>query len=218
MTHNGSSPAPVATGGEARKSDRLDSKISSENTVSPAKTQAHSQAKPKKRRRRARTAKKRGSRCPWVRNDGGRRDAGYANAGNCGGCVPRAIAIATGVPYREVLDALTGLTFRYVKRFPRSWIARWIKRSRDGRGYDPARGCYDKIYGDYLETLGWQYTPVEGRLRLRTDEVPSGRLIIRVYRHLVAVIDGVIHDTHNSGRAGRRPVDGYWSQPASGAS
>jgi hypothetical protein len=31
-----------------------------------------------------------------------------------------------------------------------------------------------------------------------------------VHRHLVAVIDGVIHDTHNSGAAGCRPVIGYW--------
>src|SRR5260370_4132035 len=125
---------------QARSDDQLSGSISSENTASPAKTQARSQAKPKKRRRRARTAKKRGSRCPWVRNDGGRRAAGYHDAGHRGGWVPRAISIATGVPYREVLDALTGLTFLYVKRFPRSWIARWIKQSRDGRGWDPAQG------------------------------------------------------------------------------
>jgi hypothetical protein len=118
------------------------------------------------------------------------------------------------LPYREVLDALTVATARYVKRFPRSWIARWIKRSRHGRGWDPAEGSYDKIYGAYLKSIGWQYTPVEGRLHLRADEVPLGRVIIPVHRHLVAVIDGVIHDTYNSGRAGCRPVVGYWRAAA----
>jgi hypothetical protein len=28
----------------------------------------------------------------------------------------------------------------------------------------------------------------------------------------VAVIDGVIHDTFDSGGSGRRPVEGYWSK------
>jgi hypothetical protein len=110
-----------------------------------------------------------------------------------------------------VLDALTAATLRYVKRWPRSWIARWIKRSRNGRGYDPAKGSYVKVYGPYLESIGWRHTPVRGRMRLRADELPTGRLIVEVHRHLVAVIDGVIHDTWDSGRAGRRPVYGFYT-------
>jgi hypothetical protein len=202
MIRNSLSPTTAATVGEALKSDQLDSKITS-NTKSASTPQAI------KRRRRTKAVKK-SDRCRWVRNDGGRRAAGYDNAGDRGGCVPRAIAIASGLPYREVLDALTVATLRYVRRFPRSWVARWIKRSRGGRGYDPAQGCYDEIYGPYLKSLGWQYTPVDGRLHLRADEIAPGRLIVRVHRHLVAVIDGAIHDTHNSARAGCRPVIGYW--------
>jgi hypothetical protein len=205
MTENRSDPTTAATVGEARKSDQLGSSITFENTKSAADTQVKPSARSRRKRARAKV-----KRCRWRRNDGGRRAAGYDNAGDRGGCVPRAIAIASGVPYREVLDALTVATARYVKRFPRSWVARWIKRSRDGRGYDPAQGCYDKIYGAYLKSIGWQYNPVDGRLHLRTDELPPGRLIVRVYRHLVAVIDGEIHDTHNSGGSGWRPVIGYW--------
>jgi hypothetical protein len=207
MARKGSGPTSATTAVKARDVDQLSSKITSENNASASTLQAAT--KPIKRHRRTKTAKK-SDRCRWVRNDGGRRAAGYDNAGDCGGCVPRAIAIASGLPYRVVLDALTVGTVRYVKRFPRSWIARWIKRSRHGRGWDPSYGCYYTIYSNYLKSIGWQYTPVDGRLHLRVDEIPPGRLIVRVHRHLVAVIDGAIHDTHNSGRTGCRPVIGYW--------
>ena len=40
----------------------------------------------------------------WVKDDGGRAAAGYV--GNTGDCVTRSIAIATGLPYKEVYDAL----------------------------------------------------------------------------------------------------------------
>jgi hypothetical protein len=40
-------------------------------------------------------------------------------------------------------------------------------------------------------------------------------LIVDLDGHLVALIDGVIHDTYDSGGAGRRPVKGYWSQAGS---
>jgi len=148
-------------------------------------------------------------RCRWEHDDGGARANGVNRDG---GCVPRAIAVATGRPYLEVLEALSTRTARYVKRYPRSWLARWITRSRNGSGYDPAQGSYPQIYGPYLRSLGWQYTAVEkGRMRLRADELPPGRLVVNVHRHLVAVIDGVIRDTYDSGQAGRRPVIGYYA-------
>jgi hypothetical protein len=146
-------------------------------------------------------------RCGWAKDDGGRRVHGYGGPDN--DCVPRAVAIATGKPYPEVLDALTAETARYVKRWPRSRVTGWIKRSRDGVGYR-----YDKIYGRYLKSIGWQYTPAKARIHLRADELPPGRLVVLVHRHAVAVIDGTIHDTYDSGMAGRRPVVGYWSQAA----
>jgi hypothetical protein len=67
----------------------------------------------------------------------------------------------------------------------------------------------------YLAALGWRWTPVMQigsgcRVHLRADELPAGRLIVKVTHHLVAVIDGVIHDTHNCSRGGTRCVYGYW--------
>jgi hypothetical protein len=148
-------------------------------------------------------------RCRWVRDDGGRRAGGYRRVP--GGCVPRAIAIATGKPYREVHDALTAATLHYVKR-RRNRVAGWIKRSRGGRSFDPANGSYREIYRPYLESIGWQFTSTKDRkVHLRADELPSGRVIVEIHQHLVAVIDGVIRDTFDSGRAGRRPVTGYYT-------
>jgi hypothetical protein len=158
-----------------------------------------------------RAASKRGlrpGRCRWRRDDGGRRGAGDGTHD----CVPRAIAIATGKPYREVYAELAAAIRKYVRRWPRSRLARWIKRRRDGRGFDPAYGVYVKIYRPYLESLGWQFTSTKDRkVRLRADELPSGRLIVEVHRHLVAVINQVIRDTSDSGGAGYRPVFGYYT-------
>jgi hypothetical protein len=49
-------------------------------------------------------------------------------------------------------------------------------------------------------------------VHLRAEELPSGRLIVSVPRHLVAVVDGTIHDTHDSSRAGARCVYGYFQK------
>ena len=55
-------------------------------------------------------------------------------------------------------------------------------------------------------------------VHLRADELPTGRLIVSVSRHVVAVIDGVIHDTHDPSRDGTRCVYGYWKQREAAAS
>ena len=51
----------------------------------------------------------------------------------------------------------------------------------------------------WLAELGWIWTPTMQigsgcKVHLRAEELPQGRLIVSVSRHLVAVIDGVIHD------------------------
>ena len=46
----------------------------------------------------------------YIYDDGGRAAAGFK--GTTGDCVTRAIAIATGKPYREVYDALNELAKR----------------------------------------------------------------------------------------------------------
>jgi hypothetical protein len=147
-------------------------------------------------------------RCPWVKDDGGRKAAGYGRAK--GDCVARAITIATGKPYTEVHGALKAEYARHVKR---------LRPGSDAHGYERRRrteevesGCSEKVSGSYLKSLGWQYTRLRERVYLRAGALPSGRLIVSVCGHYLALIDGVIRDTYDSGRAGKRPVRGYWSQ------
>lgn len=137
-------------------------------------------------------------------NDGGRTAAGFR--GRAGDCVARAIAIATGKPYREVYDALNALaaTERIGKRKKRK------SSSRDG--------VFPQTYSRYLLSLGWRWTPTMSigsgcRVHLRPSELPGGNLIVRLSRHLTAVIDGELHDTHDCSRGGTRCVYGYFSRP-----
>jgi hypothetical protein len=48
------------------------------------------------------------------------------------------------------------------------------------------------------------------QVHLRTEELPKGRLVVRLSRHLTAVVDGVIHDIYNPDRRGTRCVYGYF--------
>ncbi len=137
-------------------------------------------------------------------NDGGRAAAGFR--GHAGDCVVRAIAIATGKRYREVYDALNALaeTERIGKR---------KKKKSNSRS-----GVYLQTYNRYLRSLGWRWTPTMSigsgcKVHLRACELPRGPLVVRLSRHLTAVIDGELHDTHDCSRAGTRCVYGYFVQP-----
>jgi hypothetical protein len=149
----------------------------------------------------------------WVRDDGGRGAAGFK--GNAGDCVVRAIAIAAELPYGEVYDALHRATLAD------PWLRRKLERQPDTRApvhASPRAGVHRRVYDRYLADRGWTWTPTikigQGcTVHLRADELPGGRLIVRVSKHLCAVLDGVIHDTHDPSRGGTRCVYGYWSQP-----
>ncbi len=139
---------------------------------------------------------------PFVYSDGGRGAAGFR--GTAGDCVVRAIAIATQKPYREVYDALNTLA-----RSER--VGKRKKRKSSSR-----TGVYPHTYHNYLKSIGWSWTPTmqvgQGcRVHLRPDELPAGRLIVRLSKHLSAVIDGVVYDTDNPSRDGTRCVYGYFS-------
>ncbi len=137
----------------------------------------------------------------FIHDDGGRAKAGYQ--GNTGDCVTRAISIATGLPYQTVYDSINGLSVN----------ERTGKRKR---GISNARtGVYKQTYKKLLTDLGWTWTPTmligSGcKVHLKADELPMGRLVVSVSKHLVAVIDGVIHDNHDCSRNGTRCVYGYW--------
>src|SRR5262245_53227322 len=158
-------------------------------------------------------------RCRWVKDDGGRRKSGIARAAgrkdDVGDCVTRAIAIATGKPYREVHDVLTLAKVRDVAAGKSNWT-RWARRKGGIHAFHADHGVSDEVYGPYLEDLGWTFTSTKelprGRgVHLRADELPRGRLIVQLPSHLVAVIDSVIHDTHDCSDEGRRRIRGYWT-------
>jgi hypothetical protein len=135
-------------------------------------------------------------------NDGGRKDAGYK--GNARDCGVRAIAIAAQMPYQEVYDLV-------------NWYGNnWERKSKRKSGKSNARkGIYGKTFKKIMRDLGWSWQPTMQigsgcKVHLRPDELPKGRIICRLSRHFVAVIDGVIQDTYNPTRGGTRCVYGYW--------
>jgi hypothetical protein len=141
----------------------------------------------------------------WTFDDGGRAAAGYK--GFAGDCVTRAIAIATGLPYQAVYDALNV----EAKTNP----IRSRGTTRRVRNSSSRTGVFRKHSGKFLLDLGWIWTPTMSigsgcQVHLKADELPSGRLICKVSKHLVAVIDGVIRDTHDCSRGGTRCVYGYY--------
>jgi hypothetical protein len=159
-------------------------------------------------------------RCKWVKDDGGRSRSGIARGhkDSVGDCVVRAIAIATKKPYREVHDALIAATVRYVATSKEEW-AKYVRRKGGISWFHADHGVHTEVSGPYLEDLSWKYTstkhlPRGKGVHLRADELPSGRLIVDLPGHFVAVIDGVIHDTHDCSDEGCRRIHGYWTARA----
>lgn len=140
----------------------------------------------------------------FVFTDGGRAAAGHKKQAR--DCVTRSIAISTGKPYQDVYDALNALA------------ASERIGKRKTRRSNSESGVYRQTYQRYLESLGWRWHPTMSigsgcRVHLRSGELPAGRLIVLVSRHITAVIDGVIHDTHDCSRGGTRCVYGYFWHP-----
>jgi hypothetical protein len=141
-----------------------------------------------------------------VVHDGGRAAAGYR--GKTGDCVCRSIAIVTGLPYQTVYDRLAegNAAQRRTKRSSRSTGKRTA-----AEGIAVKR----KWFKDYMHTLGFEWVPTMGigtgcKVHLHADELPRGRLIVALSGHYAAVIDRVLHDTHDCSRGGTRCVYGYW--------
>ena len=138
----------------------------------------------------------------WVYTDGGRQEAGFE--GDARDCVCRAIAVASQRPYRQVYDELAAA-------------------NKAAGGTRSARnGIPKKVIRKYLSDMGWTWTPTmkigQGcKVHLTPEELPAGRIICSVSRHLCAVIDGVLHDSHDCSRGGNRCVYGYWTQDDSPA-
>ena len=122
-------------------------------------------------------------------SDGGRRAAGYK--GKVGDCSTRAIAIATGTGYKEVLELQVSA----------------ILETGDPNASATAN-C-----SRVLEDLGWEHIKVKrvgGRWPLPVDALPyRGTFIANMHGHLAAVVNSVLYDEWDSRW---KPVYGYWKQ------
>ena len=127
-------------------------------------------------------------------DDGGRASAGYKGQAN--DCVCRAVAIATERPYQEIYDRLEAMIqakFGPTKRPP---------------------GVEALMHDGVMRALGWVWVPTS-KVHLRKDDLPSGRLVVCISYHAVAVVDGVLHDTHDCSQYGTKSIRGYYKKDVS---
>lgn len=129
----------------------------------------------------------------FIYNDGGRALAGFK--GSAGDCVARAIAIVSDRPYINVYGELAIVNASTRGRSSASGK----KSARNGM---PTKSV---LFKRYMQRMGWKWTPTmfigSGcKVHLTDDELPMGRLVVAVSKHYTAVIDRVIHDTHDPQR------------------
>ena len=145
---------------------------------------------------------------PFQRNDGGREAAGFN--GGAGDCVVRSIAIAANLPYLQVYQDLRTANASYAD-LRNDRLARRLNQT----GSSPRNGNHRNVFHDSIIGLGFEWVPTMKlgagcQVHLRPDELPSGILIVKVSKHLTAIIDRVIQDTHDPSRGGNRCVYGYY--------
>ncbi len=149
-------------------------------------------------------------------NDGGREKAGFK--GGAGDCVVRSIAIAASLPYIEVYEDLRLANESYAQlRNDR------LAKRLNAKGSSPRNGNHRNVFHDYILSKGFEWVPTMKvgagcQVHLRPDELPDGVLIAKVSKHLTAIINGVIHDTHDPSRNVNRCVYGYYIKKRQGLS
>lgn len=135
-------------------------------------------------------------------NDGGRSTSGYIGRGAVGDCFCRAVAIAAEIPYKEAYTLINELAKE--------------EKPKNGKKRSSARnGVHMVTAQKVMERLGWKWVATSSigqrdKVHVSKDELPSGRIILRLSRHFAAVIDGVLNDQYDSSRYGNRCVYGYW--------
>jgi hypothetical protein len=121
--------------------------------------------------------------------DGGRKASGFK--GQTGDCTIRAIAIVDQRPYLDVYEEMNA----FVKKTERR------SKLKKLRGFSSSRsGVWGPTIRRYMKSKGFTWVPTMHigsgcTVHLREDELPPGRLIVNLARHLTSVIDGVIYDT-----------------------
>lgn len=133
-----------------------------------------------------------------VITDGGRAESGRKTMTDAGDCVVRALTIACDEDYGVVYDEI-------------AWLSREMGGRRSARD-----GVAPKVYKRWLADRGWKWHPTMEigsgcNVHLWASDLPPGRLIVRLSKHLCAVIDHVVYDNHDPRRGGTRCVYGYWT-------
>ena len=141
-------------------------------------------------------------------NDGGRAATGFK--GRAGDCVVRSIAIAANLPYMQVYEDLRLANESYAQ-LRNNRLAKRL----NAKGSSPRNGNHRNVFHDSIVGLGFRWVPTMKvgagcQVHLRADELPKAILIVKVSKHLTAVVNGVIHDTHDPARGGNRCVYGYY--------
>lgn len=164
-------------------------------------------------------SEKRKERMVFQYNDGGRKET---RKGHTGDCVARSIVIASGKPYEEVYAVLAkgNANERVTKR---TRVDSQTGKETASHGINTTR----KWFKDQMKEWGFEWTACMGigtgcKVHLVKGELPMGRLVVLLSKHLTAVIDGVINDTGDPQRENvlrnddgtkhfaYRCVYGYW--------
>ena len=130
-------------------------------------------------------------------NDGGRSSYFKSTTEDC---VTRAISIAANIDYIEVYN----------------FLAKENASQGEPKSARNGINTKQKWFKNYMSSLGFQWVPLmfigSGcTVHLKQNELPkNGRLVLNLSRHLAAYVDGVLNDTYNCSREGRRCVYGYW--------
>lgn len=145
----------------------------------------------------------------FIYSDGGRNN--YFKAEHVGDCVTRAICNATGKDYKEVYDRL--------KELAQLETDKQISRHKGHKRSSIRNGVFKETWKRYLAEIGWQHVvtmkPGTGiQMHLNEDELPTDKImIVQVSKHLTCVKNGVLYDTYDCSRRGKRGVYGYWIAP-----
>jgi hypothetical protein len=130
----------------------------------------------------------------FVWDDGGRLRYGYPHFAN--DCAARAVAIATQFPYQQVHDRI-------------DYYAQMERRRLFGARSSAENGVRQEtmhrlLGGEFGWT--WHYNSAYAKL----NQLPPGRLVVRVGRHYTAIVDGAIRDVFNPAMKKQWVVVGYW--------
>ena len=129
-------------------------------------------------------------------DDGGRKYAGFAEP-KVGDCVVRAISIAFDKSYLEVYEFVNIISSKEKKR--KSY-------SKKGIYLDTIKKVMKRYGATWIS-----YMKTKKRIRMNSKDLPmKGKYVLNLSKHVVAIIDGTIHDLYDCSENGNRIVYGCW--------